>query len=1621
MTLIDDDELKTMDLISLTSYHYQSIQDDYLHTLSKINTEYLKIYNRESLKRCKKIRELYSKSIVINPNEGNFTVDNLYKEYRLMSRYIASGQVSIYNQSKLGKIMISMQAYDLYLTRLLNSMDNNINYNNHHYHHIHHNNHVSSVDVVHNNNDVDHYDGGNNNIQQQREQYPLISNNELNRILYMFGKYASILTKINNNTNNNNNTRNMKTTSNNNNNDDDDDCGGIDWNDFDLLASELSLYIPEADKILIQQQLDPNSTGYITLSLFLEWMINKKYFLYKNSNVYIFNIYHILINKIISILFFKYYNYDVNQFLNTRYRCVLNYEIQIFENILKFNTDINNSKWDNVLNEFHQICDNGEVNKMVDTRKYYTLIHPLPSSSSSALQSSLPQPMTSQSSSSYQLLNESSGSPSFQLLSTSSSSHIQPTVTTAATIANNKNGNHHQHTTTTTSTTNTADKPYHLLSKLYLLKHQQEEDEISTIYHIAQKKAKYELYYELSTLHDKRWYQWKNEEIFLNQMDKMIDNYNYCYRKDSSATYKSMTLIQPIYKIDKKINNYVDVSNNNVDNSNNIAYDIKVRRSSSFINKNIDSNQEITVEYESNKWFTVMNNNNNNTTTDIHAGNYNDNDGDNDNINNHNNIENDNNSNTIDSIITLPDNNNLLTHYQLLALECFISAFDTNCTGTLNENEIKAVLRSLHFRINEKHFRFYFADSENFIKNIEIKKIIHYIEMLQMKPLNNNNNSSSLTNNHIINDNNNNNNTNKSIIKVDHSRKLLSKTMNRICALHLLICIQSQFIYHNIQPSMKLTKSQKHLLILRRQYEYNNNSNNHNNFYLYENEKLNDNDNNVQSNVNIGINVNNDIYNNSINDKSRTLMIKSQLFAMRQVKIFLNTTYGKINLYNQYLEINNSWNRDINNIHYYYHDDSDVDDKHDENVNGVDGDNVNGVDGDNVNGVKDEKILNGSNKNKYNKSSKKVGFDLKNSSSKSNLNNYIDHHQNYDHDHHHRHHSNIGDNYITYAYSIHYISTQGLLLQEIPYVIKYLIKNLKLKPTEYLDNIYHLFSSTTDRYSSSSTSSKSVNNDEIRWINYHEFITILSPLFNIPKHNSTTSTTNSSNENDNNKNKNNSSSSSSLNINTNNSNKYNSSEYSIYNTRSTGSSSNLRSGQNNYSTDNKYNINNSNNSSSNNSSSSYHHNIRRSKSELMKDAKIRIYSIARQQAILIAMNIPNINVPETNYRCYVLGLYHFIHEYLISSSSSLSSILSSGIVMINCMYTSTNRPKNNVLLVEANNNDVTSNTTSTTTTATSNVISSNNTSLSFDITPVILITNTTPTNNATTTKINKTSKKAQKSSKKDGAVVVEDKKNSNLSKGVSTTLKSSGSVNDNKKISITPATSIGDGGVGGDGDVTSASSNKSRNDKLTKGSKKNESKQNKGNKKKSEKISNDIKANKDKSNDNNAINANYASVNSRDNDTSPSTSTNNKISTTTTTTTKIIQESLIDWENIPKEAASIYLLSKGYQIKDLFHKSLTSYIEIDHFTGELMIEKINIEKLNLKIKQIIIKATKNNMMGRYFYHYPMRIINQVYKGWTYINEYQYIIHALFYYYHHIELISAEYLKEILYGISFYTE
>jgi hypothetical protein len=61
------------------------------------------------------------------------------------------------------------------------------------------------------------------------------------------------------------------------------------------------------------------------------------------------------------------------------------------------------------------------------------------------------------------------------------------------------------------------------------------------------------------------------------------------------------------------------------------------------------------------------------------------------------------------------------------------------------------------------------------------------------------------------------------------------------------------------------------------------------------------------------------------------------------------------------------------------------------------------------------------------------------------------------------------------------------------------------------------------------------------------------------------------------------------------------------------------------------------------------------KSSLLSDAQIRMESLSRQQALLIAIDFPDKNVKETNYRCFILGIYRCLEMINSSSSSSSSS------------------------------------------------------------------------------------------------------------------------------------------------------------------------------------------------------------------------------------------------------------------------------------------------------------------------------------------------------------------------------
>jgi hypothetical protein len=55
---------------------------------------------------------------------------------------------------------------------------------------------------------------------------------------------------------------------------------------------------------------------------------------------------------------------------------------------------------------------------------------------------------------------------------------------------------------------------------------------------------------------------------------------------------------------------------------------------------------------------------------------------------------------------------------------------------------------------------------------------------------------------------------------------------------------------------------------------------------------------------------------------------------------------------------------------------------------------------------------------------------------------------------------------------------------------------------------------------------------------------------------------------------------------------------------------------------------------------------------LLNDAKKRMDSLARQQAILIAINYPDKDVKETNYRCFILGIYRCLELFKSSSPNT---------------------------------------------------------------------------------------------------------------------------------------------------------------------------------------------------------------------------------------------------------------------------------------------------------------------------------------------------------------------------------
>lgn len=332
-----------------------------------------------------------------------------------------------------------------------------------------------------------------------------------------------------------------------------------------------------------------------------------------------------------------------------------------------------------------------------------------------------------------------------------------------------------------------------------------------------------------------------------------------------------------------------------------------------------------------------------------------------------------------------------------IALEMVVSVFDTDCTADLDEIEVRMLLRCLRCGMSEKAFRHVFADNDDIIRGVTVRRLLNHLrERVRW------------------------NRDDLMSVVTGHSARELSitKVANIHCAAGILVSLQRQLAHKRALQTVRLSKIGK-ISVLRQSHA---------------------------------------------GSSDQTLLVRSQLFAMRQVHMFLRTTQGRIKFQHVLLDVKFSWQRDV-------------------------------------------------------------------ISPLSNV--YI---------------SSSGATFLNYAFSIH-LEADGVLVTELPHVVKFLIKRCKLVPTRRIEELSQLFCELRGV-------------EDIRTLSQAEFSSLLAPLFHKPD-------------------------------------------------KAYANSFWSRVGLNR---------------------------------QLHRDAKLRMLSCARQQAVMIAMEFPVVEVSETNYRCSVLGMHRFINE-----------------------------------------------------------------------------------------------------------------------------------------------------------------------------------------------------------------------------------------------------------------------------------------------------------------------------------------------------------------------------------------
>lgn len=803
-----DEELQELGLISLTSEHYRTLQLELVSRLRAINAMYVKLYSHLPVPSCPSLRRMLFRSAPAVVPSGDITGDALYKLFVDFGHLVALARKRSSTRSAIGAMVQRELATDLKISkhRLLlslvrddqadqGSQSKSVRYEN-----------ANSSRII--------ADAGVAGSEKVTAIYQL-------ELQFLFGKYCSIFQDE-----------------------------GIDLQDLDLIAHEFALHIPEADKKIVSDQLDPEGSGFVSFEYFLRWMRSPEpaQFAQVSSKAR-----QSLLRVLQSAARTKYF-FHASDVLLARFRAVQRMEIAVREGMV-YSPDFS---WDvclQALQDFYRRSEGEDVTRDLNARKYHILSRketdmgflededdlqsfgqplrdPYAELESGLVPGEVPglsqavkeDRENGESSAKYgEFEDDMPENENVAIPSLPPKEFIQPTI---------------------------KGRVYDNLKKLYTLKWREEESEHRVIYRVVEWRATRQFYRNL--LSSQGMYNLLTERKLLKQLDEVLSAVGYCanYPRDSPTSGPSIqqaltanfgSSVSSLASGSLLVFNDPDLVNaasnkgvvfTGLDNAS-----VSSHAHSLLLVDDVPEEDEelpfshLNPQQEGPLSPSVLSASHAGMAADgglwspssrarpaTHE------------------------LATIGSPMSSRRQCGTLDHLLLsIALETTISVFDTDCTGNLDENEVRMLLKCLRCALSEKAFRHTFADNDDSIRGVSLRKLVNHLSArVRWRQ-------------------------GGSLVAAVRTELGVAKHSNLICAAGILVTLQRQLAHKRVLQTVKLSKVGK-IVMLRESQS---------------------------------------------GSSDQTLVVRSQLFAMRQVKEFLRTTQGKIKLQHTMNDVAYSWQHDV--------------------------------------------------------------------------------------------------------------------------------------------------------------------------------------------------------------------------------------------------------------------------------------------------------------------------------------------------------------------------------------------------------------------------------------------------------------------------------------------------------------------------------------------------------------------------------------------------------------------------------------------------------------------------------------------------------------------------------------